>query len=104
MWRAMYHEFRRWAKFTGKHPPTYRKTEVTLETDRIWIIRRTRTSRGWCGECGREVDLIRAGEAAAIAGRIQLPLSADDSEQAWHRVEGADGSMLICLPSVVGRD
>jgi hypothetical protein len=32
----------------------YRKTEITVETDQIWIIRKSRSTRAWCME--EEVD------------------------------------------------
>jgi hypothetical protein len=42
MWKAIYHEFRRWAKVSERAVAAYKRTEITVETDRIWIIRKSR--------------------------------------------------------------
>ena len=100
----MYHEFRRWAKVTGRGPSGYRRAEVTLETDRVLIVRKTRIRRGWCEACGREVDLIRQEDAVVIAGMALPPPPAADWDKGWHWVEIAEGTLLVCLPSVVSGD
>jgi hypothetical protein len=72
MWRTIHHEVRRWAKISGSRTDS-RKTEITLETERIWIIRKSRTRRGWCAECGREVDLVQLKEAEILSGKDVQP-------------------------------
>ena len=108
MWRAIYHGFRRWAKVSERPAAAYKRTEITLETDRIWVIRRSHSTRAWCAECGREVDLVMLKEAEALSGMSQ-PLTTQpmlpgcgDSE-GWHRSQAADGSPLVCLESLLGR-
>lgn len=42
------------------------KAEIT--TTETWVIKRRRYSiRSWCGQCGREVSLLTAEEAARLA-------------------------------------
>ncbi len=76
MWRAIYHEFRRRAKATEIASTTFRRTEITVETDRIWIIRKSQTTRGWCAECGREVDMVKLKEAGVVSGKNPQALTA----------------------------
>ena len=107
MWRAIYHEFRRWAKVSWQAAAAYKRTEITVETERIWIIRKSRATRGWCAECGRAVDMVGMSEAGVISGKItpssttqpMLPGSGDS--RGWHWSEAADGSPRVCLESVL---
>jgi len=68
MWRAIYHEFRGWAKTFASTSAANRRTEITAETHRVWIIRRSPGARAWCAECGREVDVVGSKEMAALKG------------------------------------
>jgi hypothetical protein len=94
----------------------YKRTEITLETDRIWIIRRSRSRRAWCAECGREVDMVGLKEAETLSGMTQPTLSQPLTNQpltgqpmlpgcgdsgGWHWSQAADGSPLVCLESLV---
>jgi len=112
MWKAIYHEFRRWAKVSERAVAAYKRTEITVETDRIWIIRKSRATRGWCAVCGREVDMVGLREAEAVSDMTQPTLSQALTTQpmlpgcgdsrGWHWSQAADGSPLICLESVLG--
>jgi hypothetical protein len=108
MWKAIYHEFRRWAKVSDRPVAACKRTEITLETDRIWIIRKSHSTWGWCAECGREVEMVGLKEAEVlwgiarplIATQPMLPGGRGDS-RGWHWSESADGSPLVCLESVL---
>jgi len=71
-----------------------------METDRICIIRKTHSSRAWCTECGRKVDMVGLKEAEAISGITQPSLSDSTATRGWHWANNKDGSPLICLESV----
>jgi len=76
------------------------RTEITIETDQIFIIRRWRSSRFWCPECGREVDVVGRAEAEALIGTIQPMLGNSAEDRGWHVVESEDKTLLICLESL----
>jgi hypothetical protein len=111
MWRAIYHGFRRWAKASEPSVAAYKRTEITLETDRIWVLRRSHSRRAWCAECGREVDVVMLKEAEALTGMTQPALSQPLTTQpllpgcgegaGWHWSEAPDGSPLVCLESLL---
>jgi len=112
MWRAIYHGFRRWTKVSERAVAAYKRTEITLETDRIWIIRKLHSRRAWCAECGREVDMVGLKEAEALSGTMQPKLSRPLTTQpmlpggrgdgrGWHWSEAADGAPLVCLESLL---
>ena len=77
------------------------RTEITVQTDRILIIRRRRPSRVWCQQCGREVDAIAVQEATSLPGAGQLALPGSAESQTWHVCAGNDGEALICLDSLL---
>jgi hypothetical protein len=116
MWQTIYREFRRWAKVSGRAAAAYRRTEITVETDRVLIIRKSNSTRVWCAECGREVDMVDLNEVGAIAGTLppgmaqRLPgeslstkpmLSGCGERPGWHWSQAADGSTLVCLESLL---
>jgi len=79
---------------------THKRTEITVETNEIVVVRRARFFRGWCAECGCEVDLVAMPDARAVAG-----ISGQNSEvtpvQQWHVCEGQDSGALVCLESLL---
>jgi len=47
------------------------------------------------------VDAIGVEEAGALAGMKHTQLRDDSAPEGWHMCEGWDGTMLICLESVL---
>jgi hypothetical protein len=45
----------------------HKRTEITVETDRVLIVRRRRSTRASCPECGREVDMAGPEDAEALS-------------------------------------
>jgi len=106
MWEAIYHEFRRWAKASRRAVTAYNRAEITVETEQIWIIRKSRTTRGWRAECGREVDMVGLKEAEALREMAQpsttqpmLPGCGDS--RGWHWSLDSAGSPRVCLASAL---
>jgi hypothetical protein len=116
MWRTIYHEFRRWAKVSWEAAAASKRTEITVETDQVWIIRKAQAARGWCAECGREVDMVGVAEAVEL-GRTFQPLTNRSSSaplasaqpmlpgcgdsRGWHWSQAENGEPLVCLDSVL---
>jgi hypothetical protein len=92
--------FWRWTKSMAHAAGAQKKVEVTVETDQILIIRRRRFTRGWCRECGREVELARLEDVAAIAG-TSGPQLHDGMAQPWHFADSAE--RWVCLESLSTR-
>lgn len=82
--------------------PAYKRTEITVETDHVMTIRRRRTIRVWCRQCGCVVDAVGVEEAGTITGNTPSKLKDSNRSRGWHICEGWDGEMLICLESVLG--
>ena len=93
--------FRRWAQRLVSGTVIHRKTEITIETERVLIIRRSQSRRAWCGECGREVDIVGLAEAAMLTGAGQSLLRDSAEGRGWHVSEDRNGAISVCLDSVV---
>jgi hypothetical protein len=105
MWRTIYHGFRRWAKTSTPLVVGYKRTQITVETDGIWVVRKSHATRKWCAECGREVDMVGLKEAADLRREDLQPLTArpmvpSGDTRKWHWSQAPDGSPLLCLESV----
>lgn len=70
MWQAIYHEFQRWAKTPMRLLAAYRTTEITVEIDQRWVIRKPRAARVRCAECGRDVGTREPAILLAQPGRV----------------------------------
>jgi len=93
--------FHRWAKRLVGATPARKRTEITIETDRVVTIRRRRAHEVWCRECGRLVDAVGLDEAGVVGGVAQAGVRDQAWAQAWHVCEGWDGELLICVQSLL---
>lgn len=96
--KAIYHDFGVEQSIWRGEMAVHKRTEITIETDRVLIIRRRRILRAWCEECGHEVEMVDPREAEAIAAVRGLPLR--DCAQ-WHVAQSHEGTGLICLDSLL---
>ena len=69
-----------------------KRTEITIETEEVLVVRRSSIHRGWCRECGMEVDMIPMSDARNLAG--------EGREEGWHH-HGERGRELVCLKSLL---
>ncbi len=74
-----------------------KRTEITIETNQLVIIRRQRSTRAWCQKCGCDVDVVQAEILTGVAH----PRLGGGEVRKWHSVEAPDGSSLVCLPSLL---
>lgn len=82
-----------------------RRTEITIETERTFVIRSARTqSRAWCGRCGRMIPMVTADEAARLARVTSRTIYRWVEANRIHFNEMADGRMLICPDSLPTTD
>ncbi len=89
--------FHRWAKRLMGTKAAKKTAEITVETDRVLVIRRRRPIRGWCRECGCETDMLTLDEVGSVMSSGP-PLKLD-SRSGWHLSETVDGMALVCLDS-----
>jgi hypothetical protein len=94
--------FWRWTKNVTGTVTVQKRTEITIETEQVVVIRRRQGSvRSWCRECKGEVDMVDLKEAEAVTGMTQAMLSCGVGDRGWHWSQAEDGSPLICLESLL---
>lgn len=80
---------------------TSSKTEIIAVTHRILTIKRgSRYRLAWCEECGNEVRMVTADEAAILAGLSSRAIYQLIEARELHFVETPDGIVFICLNSL----
>jgi hypothetical protein len=89
--------FQRWAKRLVGIRGARKTTEITVQTDRILLIRRRRPIRAWCHACACETDMLTIDEVGSVTSSGP-PLSLD-MQRGWHVSEAEDGTPLVCLDS-----
>jgi|HubBroStandDraft_6_1064221.scaffolds.fasta_scaffold07358_7 hypothetical protein len=92
--------FRRWANKLVEIMTIHKRTEITVQTDRILIMRRRRSKRVWCEKCGCEVDVVSFDGSGTLAGNPH-PMSATGMvPDRWHVCHN-DGEQWVCLESLL---
>ena len=81
---------------------TKRRIEITAETHEVVVIRHGRTPvSGCCNLCGNLPVMVRAEEAAILAGISWREVCRRVEAGAVHFNESPDGLLLICLNSLL---
>ena len=76
-----------------------RRTEITIETERVLIVRRQIAIRAWCRSCDRQVAMVTVDEAARMAGVSSRTIYRWVEADRLHFTETTDGRLLICADS-----
>jgi hypothetical protein len=79
-----------------------KRTEITVETREVLIIRQGGFSIAWCAGCGKKVRIIclSGGDLKSLSPE---PIGRKTIVSQLHFIEIADGSLGICLPSLLKR-
>lgn len=78
-----------------------RRTEITVETHKVTIIRRAnRISREWCETCAVEVQMLSTEQAVAFAGLSTRAICRGVEAGQLHFRETGDGRLFICVNSL----
>ncbi len=93
--------FWRWTKNVAGTSTVQKRTEITVQTDRVVVIRQRRSRRVWCQQCGREVNAVSFQEAGELTGVPLLALPDNGASAAWHVCVGENGELVICLESLL---
>lgn len=81
---------------------TRRTTRVFIETHECWVVRRPeQLRRAWCAGCGEEAVQLAAEQAARAAGTTLRALCRLVEAGLLHSTETADGSLLVCVNSLM---
>jgi hypothetical protein len=80
-----------------------KQTKITIETDSLLILRSQTSKRAWCPRCEAEGEMIALENAGVISNLDRPALEEWLNSGNLHRSQAADGSVLICLNSLLAR-
>jgi hypothetical protein len=78
-----------------------RRMQITIETDEVTIIRRRHPRYTWCPECACEMEVVGMEEAGVRAGLTERALRNCAQSRGWHLSDAGDGTLLVCLKSLL---
>ena len=78
-----------------------RRTEITIEIDRVLVFSQRTNHNAWCADCDAEASLITASEAAALAGTTVHAIFRRAEAGTLHASVTHAGALLICLTSLL---
>jgi hypothetical protein len=79
-----------------------KQTTITFETNSLLVLHSRNSRRAWCPVCGVEVEVIVV-EPGRVSDRQAPAFDQLLNSGDVHRVEAPDGSVLICLNSLLAR-
>jgi hypothetical protein len=80
-----------------------KQTTIRVETDSLLILRSRTFTRAWCPLCAADVEMIALENTRVISNLEQPALEQWLNAGQLHRSQAADGSVLICLDSLLAR-
>jgi hypothetical protein len=79
-----------------------RTTRITIERDRVWIIRQYGPfARAWCENCGTEVEVVNVEQAKTLAGATSEDVHSWTRSTNLHVSHVSDKEVRICLHSLM---
>ena len=80
-----------------------KQTRITVETDSLLILQGRKSRSEWCPKCRAERDMIALENVGVISNLERPAFEAWINSEELHRSQAADGSLLICLNSLLAR-
>ena len=80
-----------------------RQTRITIETDSLLVLGGRKPLRAWCPACAAESEMIPLDRAGVISNLPSPEVEAWIESEDLHRVQSAEGAVLICLNSMLKR-
>ena len=80
-----------------------KQTKITIETDSLLLLRGGSSERGRCLLCNGESEMIALESLQVISNLDRHALEEWINSGELHRLQGEDGSTLVCLSSLLAR-
>jgi hypothetical protein len=78
-----------------------KQMKITIETDSLLIVRGRNSRRAWCPLCAAEGEMIALENVGVISNLEGSALEEWLNSGELHRSKADDGSVLICLNSLL---
>src|SRR6516165_8103433 len=80
-----------------------KQTKITIETDSLLILRGRSSTRAWCLQCHADAEMITLENVGVVSNLNRTALEAWLNSGELHGSQAADGSVLVCLNSLLAR-
>ena len=80
-----------------------KQTRITIETDSVLLLRGRSSTRALCPQCGAESEMVALENLQVISNLDRPTVEEWINSSELHRLQGDDGSALICLNSLLAR-
>jgi hypothetical protein len=80
-----------------------KRIRITIETDSLLVIRGRKALSAWCPLCGAEAEMIPLNDVGVVSNLALAEVQAWMDSPDLHHTKTADGSVLICLNSMLKR-
>jgi hypothetical protein len=77
-----------------------RRMSITIQTERLLVINRSRGLYSLCAACGDEVRMVTIDQAAVLARVTSREIYREVEAGMLHFIETTEGSLLICFNSL----
>jgi hypothetical protein len=77
-----------------------RRMSITIQTERLLVINRSRSLYSLCAACGDEVRMVTIDQAAVLARVTAREIYREVEVGMLHFIETTEGSLLICFNSL----
>jgi hypothetical protein len=80
-----------------------KQTRITIETDSLLFLRGRSSTRTWCPLCSAESEMVALENLQVISNLDRPSLEEWINSGELHRLQGENGSRLVCLNSLLAR-
>ena len=80
-----------------------KQTRITVVTDSLLVLRSLRPLLAWCPECFSETEMIPLEGLGVISNLSAKEVESWLDSELIHRSKAIDGTLLICLSSLLER-
>ena len=80
-----------------------KRTNITIESDSLLILRGRTSSRVWCSRRGADAEMIAFDNIGVISNLDRMAMEEWLNSRELHRSQAADGSTQVCLNSLLTR-
>jgi hypothetical protein len=78
-------------------------TKITIQTDSLIVMRGRKPLKAICPECGVETEMIPVSEIGIVSNLPPTEVNAWMQAEGLHRLHAPDGTLLLCLSSMLKR-
>jgi hypothetical protein len=80
-----------------------KQTKITIQTDSLLLLRGRNSTRAHCPLCNAESEMVALENLEVISNLDRPAFEEWINSDELHRLQGEDGSVLICLNSLLAR-